>query len=55
MQSAQPERKSDKEKLFARIRNEKVTLFINSATISTRNPLTRNQFQTSPLRDYNLI
>lgn len=30
MQSAQPERKSDKEKLFARIRNEKVTLFIGS-------------------------
>lgn len=30
MQSTQPERKSDKEKLFARIRNEKVTLFIGS-------------------------
>ena len=30
MQLTQPERKSDKEKLFARIRNEKVTLFIGS-------------------------
>ena len=30
MQSTQPERKSDKEKLFALIRNEKVTLFIGS-------------------------